>query len=237
VGKRKIRRKKSPVKLLHLLSFFAVFLLFGIIYLPSQLKQSTPCANSISCAKSPELKIENNSTGVFSNHKITPPKISMSDQETSPVLGASNELGEKHIYVDLTHQTLSAFAGKTLIMQVPISSGKWHPTPTGEFNIWIKLRATRMAGGQGDDFYDLPNVPYVMFFANSQVARSAGFSLHGAYWHNNFGHPMSHGCVNMRETDAHKLYDWASPPTTGYTTYADEKNTGTKVTVFGSAPI
>ena len=122
-------------------------------------------------------------------------------------------------------------------MEAYIASGKWFPTPTGDFTIWTKLRATRMSGGQGADYYDLPNVPYVMFFESKDVGRSLGFSLHGAYWHNNFGHAMSHGCVNMRIVDAQKLYDWANPFTEGNTTYTSDKNPGTKITIYGEAPI
>jgi len=50
--------------------------------------------------------------------------------------------------------------------------------------------------------YDLANVPWTMFFY-------AGYAIHGTYWHNNFGHPMSHGCVNMTTTEAKWLYEWA----------------------------
>jgi lipoprotein-anchoring transpeptidase ErfK/SrfK len=63
-----------------------------------------------------------------------------------------------------------------------------------------------MAGGEGAAAYDLPNVPYVMYFYHD-------FGLHGAYWHDNFGHVMSHGCVNMRSVDAKVLFDWADGPT------------------------
>jgi hypothetical protein len=93
-----------------------------------------------------------------------------------------------------------------------------------------------MTGGTGADFYDLPNVPYVMFFANNEIPESSGFSLHGAYWHDNFGHPMSHGCINMRIADAKRLYDWVDPPTTGLTTLATTDKPGTEVTVVGTAP-
>ena len=89
-----------------------------------------------------------------------------------------------------------------------------------------------MSGGSGADYYNLPNVPYVMFFSNNQVPASAGFSLHGTYWHNNFGHRMSHGCVNMKTTDVAKLYEWADPPTAGNTTRANDTNPGTKVTII-----
>lgn len=205
-----------------------------VVYPPSHL--SPFCANSISCIKDLSAKVDNNSTGVFEGRKILAPTILFAQADTTAVLGASVAPGEKHIYVDLPTQTLYAYQGKTLVMKTLISSGKWHPTPNGDFTIWVKLRSTRMTGGSGDDYYDLPNVPYVMFFANDEIPRSEGFSLHGAYWHNNFGHPMSHGCVNMRIIDAEELYNWADPVTTGLTTYATAKDPGTKVTIVGSAP-
>ncbi len=93
-----------------------------------------------------------------------------------------------------------------------------------------------MTGGEGADYYDLPNVPFVMFFGNDQVPDGAGFSLHGAYWHDNFGHPMSHGCVNMRQIDAETLYNWVDPTTDGLVTLATDANSGTKVTIFGTPP-
>ena len=92
-----------------------------------------------------------------------------------------------------------------------------------------------MSGGSGDDYYDLPNVPYVMFFSNDEVPASLGFSLHGTYWHNNFGHPMSHGCVNMKTTDVAKLYEWATPVADSNITHATQDNPGTKVTIFDSS--
>lgn len=153
------------------------------------------------------------------------------------VLGEATGTGEKHIYIDLDIQTLSAYQGDTLFMQVPISSGKWFPTPTGDFTIWEKVRATKMSGGEGADYYYLPNVPYVMFFSGSGVSAGRGFSLHGTYWHNNFGHPMSHGCVNMRTVDAEKLYYWADPATNGNVIVAGSGNPGTKITIYGKAPI
>ncbi len=198
---------------------------------------SVACANSLSCTESFKFKVENNLAGTFNNKKVIPPTIDPNVPGLEPtVLGAQTGTGEKRIYVNLKTQTLSAYQGTKLFMQTFISTGKWHPTPTGNFTIWIKLRATRMTGGTGDDFYDLPNVPFVMFFYNDEVPKSAGFSLHGAYWHDNFGHAMSHGCVNMRITDAEKLYNFVDPPTTGFTTYADDLHQGTKVTIFGEAP-
>lgn len=191
-------------------------------------KSQTFCANSISCIKDLSVHVENNAIGIFEGHKVIPPQITLSQTTPEPTATAS---GEKHIYVDLSTQTLYAYQGNTQVLKTLISSGKWNPTPTGDFHIWVKLRATRMAGGTGDEAYDLPNVPYTMYFYNNDVPKESGFSLHGAYWHNNFGHPMSHGCVNMRIVDAKALYNWVDPQTTGYTTYATDKNPGTLVSV------
>ena len=74
-----------------------------------------------------------------------------------------------------------------------------HPTVTGQFRIYVKLRSTAMAGPG----YYLPDVPFTMYFYK-------GYALHGTYWHSNFGMPMSHGCVNLRTSDAEWLFNWAS---------------------------
>jgi lipoprotein-anchoring transpeptidase ErfK/SrfK len=68
-----------------------------------------------------------------------------------------------------------------------------------------------MSGGSKElgTYYYLPNVPYIMFFYNDQYAKKLGFSIHGAYWHNNFGKPMSHGCINMKPAEAAVIYNWA----------------------------
>lgn len=194
------------------------------------------CANSVSCIKDLSGKISESTSGVFMGQRVQAP-----DQEyfaeaavTPKVLGAAT--GPKHIYVDLTKQHLYAYQGNTLIYNFPVSTGKWNLTPTGTFYIWIKLQATRMTGGEGADYYDLPNVPWTMFFYNAQMGKGEGFSLHGAYWHNNFGHPMSHGCVNIAPANAKLLYDWADPVTTGYTTYATTDDPGTPVTIYGVTP-
>src|SRR3989344_4358346 len=195
----------------HIKTFSLLTAAFGIVILSLLvLKKSffiPPCANTLSCKESLVLNVENDITGVFYGQKVTPPKIDLAQKESpTKVLGEAILSGEKRVYVDLTTQTLSAYQGDSLFMQVPVSTGKWFPTPTGDFTVWEKVRATKMSGGQGADYYYLPNVPYVMFFSNEKVAAGRGFALHGASWHNNFGHPMSHGCVNMRIVDAQKLY-------------------------------
>ena len=191
------------------------------------------CANPGSCTALPTLSVENGAVGTFANQPVAAPQIELAKGPgPENVLGEETGEGEKRIYVDLEKQLLSAYQGDKLFMQTLVSTGKWGRTPPGEYTIWVKMRATRMSGGQGNDYYNLPNVPYVMFFANSKVPKISGFALHGAYWHNNFGHPMSHGCVNMRQIDAEKLYNWASPTTKGSITYVDADNGGTRITIY-----
>lgn len=194
------------------------------------------CANSISCIKDLSGKYEQQKEGTFLGQKITVPTY-MVDTMPKSVLGESSG-GNKRIEVNLSSQTLYAFENSKLLYTFPVSSGKWYPTPTGEFQIWVKLRYTRMTGGNPawGTFYDLPNVPYVMFFYNNQISKYQGFSLHGTYWHNNFGHPMSHGCVNMRTGDAQTLYYWTNPVVLGSTTYASNDNPGTPIVIYGTAP-
>lgn len=212
-------------------------LLVGLSFLGVTFARSGSCANSLSCKESLELKVENGEAGTFGGQTVTPPQIDLAEAIPSKlVLGETSGSGEKHIYVDLATQTLTAYEGDTIFMQTPISSGKWGKTPTGDFKIWETLRATKMSGGSGTDYYYLPNVPYVMFFSNSEVAPGRGFALHGAYWHNNFGHAMSHGCVNMRTTDAEKLYYWVHPTaSTANVTLATKDDPGTLITIYGES--
>ncbi len=147
----------------------------------------------------------------------------------------------KWIAVDLTNQRVYAFEKTNKVFEFTVSTGKWAPTPTGEFTIWAKVRSQKMEGGSRErhTYYYLPNVPYVMFFYNDEVAKMRGFSLHGTYWHNNFGHPMSHGCINMKIEDARVLYDWADPPVVNakaWSTLASKDNPGTKVVIYGETP-
>ncbi len=179
-----------------------IVVVIGIFFM----KPPTLCANSKTCQSDLSVHIDNNAVGTFEGHKVIPPKMSLTMGNTSnSVLGASTASGDKHIYVDLSTQRLYAYQGSDLVLNYFISSGKWDPTPVGNFHIWEKLVSTRMSGGSGADAYDLPNVPYVMYFYQD-------FGLHGAYWHNNFGHMMSHGCINERQVDAKALYEWADGP-------------------------
>ncbi len=116
------------------------------------------------------------------------------------VLLARQQRTGRWIDIDLSAQRLTAWNGKQKVRSFNISTGKRRtPTPTGTFAIQSKYRSTRMRGQD----YDVPNVPFVMYY-------SGGYALHGAYWHNNFGTPVSHGCVNLRTASARWLYNWAA---------------------------
>ncbi len=216
-----------------LLLALAVLLIVTVV-VKNVTNESTICANSISCIKDLVSKYEEENRGTFMGRAIASPTYIADSSAGSRVLGATAE--EKRIFVDLSTQTLRAYEGDKLVYTFPVSTGKWYDTPTGDFRIWIKLRYTRMEGGSGNTYYNLPNVPYTMFFHNNQVSKSRGFALHGAYWHNNFGYPMSHGCINMRPEDAGILFDWAQPATDGHTTYESKGDPGTLITVYGQPP-
>lgn len=179
--------------------------------------------------------------GSFHGQKVASVEepISLAEARNTP----SNVLGdtdvEKHIEVDLTNQRLYAFEGDRVVYDFLVSTGKWGRTPTGEFRIWGKFRATKMSGGSKErhTYYYLPNVPYVMFFSNDEVEASRGFSFHGTYWHENFGTPMSHGCVNMKTENAKTLYDWAGPDVGDKKMMrSSEENPGTRVVIYGETP-
>jgi len=109
--------------------------------------------------------------------------------------------GDTHwIDVDLTNQHVYAYEGETLVNSFLVSTGTWlTPTVTGQYKIYVKYLSANMHGPG----YFLPDVPYVMYFHK-------GYGLHGTYWHNNFGTPMSHGCINLATGDAGWLYNWSS---------------------------
>lgn len=202
------RKKKNVLIPFKKLIFFGFTVLSFFVFTNSVLSlyiANSSCANDGSCKSDLSLSIDNSAVGMFEGKKILPPKISQANASLPQVLGDNVAPGEKHIFVDLSTQTLTAYQGSVLVLKTLVATGKWNRTPTGNFHIWEKLVSTRMKGGEGADAYDLPNVPYVMYFHND-------FGLHGAYWHDNFGHPMSHGCVNMRQIDAKALYAWADGP-------------------------
>lgn len=121
--------------------------------------------------------------------------------------------GQEHwIDIDLSRQILIAYEGLVPVFATLISSGKGHTgtpeaTPTGEYRIWVKLRSADMDNLEDPDarhYYAIQEVPWIMYF-------SKGYGIHGAFWHQAFGHVHSHGCVNASPLDAAWLFDWTSP--------------------------
>jgi len=110
----------------------------------------------------------------------------------------------KWILVDLSKQKTYCKLGKKTKKKYTISSGKKAtPTVRGTYYIYSKLQIHTMVGYEnGKKIYETPNVKWISYFVG-------GYAFHATYWHNNFGHPMSHGCVNMRTSDAKWLYKWA----------------------------
>lgn len=237
---KKVKTQKSKGKNIYrriLILYLAFAVVFVLLPIASKLPQffNPPCANSISCIKDLSGKFEPDQEGIFLGRRVSSPQYITFVPVPKQVLGQTS--GPKHISVDLSKQRLYAYEGDKLVYEFPVSTGKWGRTPTGEYKIWVKLRYTRMSGGSGNDYYNLPNVPHVMFFYNGEVSKARGFSLHGAYWHNNFGYTMSHGCVNMRPEDAAKIYEWADPVAEGNITHTTSQNPGTQVTIYGEPPI
>ena len=120
---------------------------------------------------------------------------------TEPTVAPTGLAGDKWISVSLADQKLIAFEGDTPVFEAMVSTGLPRtPTVIGSFRIYNKLVSTTMSGA---DYY-LPNVLYTQYYYK-------GFALHGTYWHDNFGQPMSHGCINMRNEDAEWLFAWTEP--------------------------
>lgn len=177
---------------------------------------------------------ESANLALFESQIVDYPKTSLAkaqntEDSTLQVLGTMTADGvEKWIEVDLGKQQVRAWEGNKLVKEFLVSSGKWSATPIGTYNIWYKTRYQRMKGGSKalGTYYNLPNVPNNMFFYK-------GYALHGAYWHNNFGRPMSHGCVNEPLAEAKWIFDWAGPiiPEGINAIKATPENPGTRVLV------
>lgn len=133
-------------------------------------------------------------------------------EEIAPI---SPEVEDKRIVVDVTYQTMSCYEGKSEVFFTRISSGaKWDAygnsvdvwaTPVGNFPIWRKLVSLHMSGGTTGGGWDLPGVGWVSLFVGSGVA------IHATFWHNNYGEPMSRGCVNARPEDSKWVFRWTMP--------------------------
>jgi len=117
-------------------------------------------------------------------------------------------------WIDLSilSQTLVLYEGNRPVYVTLVSSGRdglgdpkeTHSTPTGTFRIYQKHVTTTMDSSVADSEYELRDVPWVMYF-------QGGYALHAAYWHDDFGRPRSHGCVNLAPIDARYVFNWTLP--------------------------
>jgi hypothetical protein len=118
-------------------------------------------------------------------------------------------LEQKRIDVSLGTQTLTCYESDKEVFSTQVSTGQGSllATPTGNFNLTVKLPSRNMSTSSplADDIFPLVGVPWCSFFTTE------GHAFHGTYWHDNFGLPMSHGCVNMRNADALWLFRWTRP--------------------------
>jgi hypothetical protein len=127
----------------------------------------------------------------------------------------SPEVEDKRVVVDLTQQTMSCFENGREVHFCRVSTGakfdvsgnvvdEW-ATPLGGHPIWRKVISLHMSGGTTGGGYDLPGIGWTTLFVGNGVA------IHSTFWHNNFGVPMSHGCVNAQPEDAHWVFRWTAP--------------------------
>jgi hypothetical protein len=141
----------------------------------------------------------------------------LSDQDASRIdpakrMPAWGKNGEKWLDINVTKQTLVAYAGEKPVYATLISSGEAglgdpeHTTATkrGIFRIHTKHLSTTMASDEVGEEFELRDVPYVQYFEE-------GYALHGAYWHDRFGVPKSHGCINLAPEDARRLFFFTEP--------------------------
>lgn len=117
--------------------------------------------------------------------------------------------GERWIDVELASQTLVAYEGSVPVYATLVSSGRSgvDATPRGVHRIWVKILSSDMGNSDRADaeaHYLLEEVPYVQFFDHA-------VGLHGTYWHRDFGHARSHGCVNLAPLDARWLFGFTGP--------------------------
>ncbi len=162
---------------------------------------------------------ENAGEATFDNERVA----NISAIETENISAqAQNVLGiqaadgsEKWIEVDLSDKKLMAWEGNRKVYEFLVSTGRpGYETPAGEYRVWRKVRSQRYKGGKPgtSGYYNLPNVPYSLFWGGGKVPNYKGYAIHGAYWHNDFGiKNRSSGCVNMRNEEAGLIYHWAGP--------------------------
>ncbi|HSL45943.1 MAG TPA: L,D-transpeptidase [Anaerolineales bacterium] len=138
---------------------------------------------------------------------------------------------QKKIVVDINTQLVTAFEGEKLVFSQRCASGvRGTETPKGEFRTYHKGPSVHMTNEgdavESESVYSLPGVPWCSFFTG------AGNAFHGAYWHNDYGRPRSHGCVNLPSEAAKFLYRWSKPVVPADSDYIHLPGEGTIVQIF-----
>ena len=142
------------------------------------------------------------------------------------------DVADKLVVVDVTYQTLACYEGNAEVFFCRVSTGpkigsaekpdgEW-ATPPGKHTIWRKLVSVHMTGGTTGGGYDLPGIGWTTLFA------AKGMAIHSTFWHNSFGVPMSHGCVNASPEDARWVFRWTlpvAPPDAGDITVNGQEST------------
>jgi len=138
---------------------------------------------------------------IYVGQVLQVPGSSTPSPQPDPSPPANNPaISGRWIDVDLSVQRLTAYEGNTAVRSTLVSTGLPNtPTLTGRYQVYVKYVADAMSGPG----YYLPDVPYTMYY-------DRGYAIHGTYWHSNFGHPMSHGCINLPTPEAQWLFNWAS---------------------------
>ena len=136
----------------------------------------------------------------------------LTEEELAPINPGAPD---KRVVVDVTHQTMACYQGSEEVYFCRISTGakfnaageavdEWS-TPLGGHPIWRKVVSLHMVGGTTGGGYDLPGIGWTTLFVGNGVA------IHSTFWHNDFGVPRSHGCVNARPEDAKWVFRWVEP--------------------------
>lgn len=123
--------------------------------------------------------------------------------DLSPIAPA---VADKRIEINIAQQTLTAFESDKPVLFTRVSTGFGKNfTPRGNYNVFRKAVGQRMIGGEGNDHYDLPGVPFPTYFTYR------GIAFHGTYWHNDYGVVRSHGCINVPSDIARWIWRWTTP--------------------------
>ncbi len=165
---------------------------------------------------------------LYKSHYFTQPESMhiISPDEVAPLSTQVPE-NEKHIEIHLDRQILLAFEWNVLVYAARVATGqKNFESPLGWFRTFHKRPTYHMTGGADQySVFDLPGVPWDSYITDTGVA------IHGTYWHNDFGHPHSHGCINMTPQDAKWIYRWSLPTVPSDERLVLEPGTGTRVHV------